>query len=92
MDTLTSLSVADEVMQSTTPVTASYVYTAPSASETSAMVSSAPATSAEQAVVSEATTAIASPTDATRYTVQDGDTLGEHFGNNRCSNRGKYRA
>ena len=40
------------------------------------MVSSAPATPAEQAVVSEATTATASPADATRYTVQDGDTLG----------------
>ncbi|WP_167711128.1 LysM peptidoglycan-binding domain-containing protein [Weissella cibaria] len=68
--------MADEVMQSTAPVTASYVYTAPSAYETSAMVATAPATSAEQAVVSEATKAIASPTDATRYTVQDGDTLG----------------
>ncbi|MFL4499261.1 NlpC/P60 family protein [Weissella sp. MSCH1] len=76
VDTPTSLSVADEVMQSTAPVTASYVYMAPSASETSVMVSSAPATPAEQAVVSEATAAIASPTDATRYTVQDGDTLG----------------
>ncbi|MGY4842368.1 C40 family peptidase [Weissella cibaria] len=70
--------VADEVPvePSLAPVTASYVYTAPSASETSTMVSSAPATPAEQAVVSEATTATASPADATRYTVQDGDTLG----------------
>ncbi|MBD1502152.1 C40 family peptidase [Weissella cibaria] len=76
VDTPTSLSVANDVIQSTAPVTASYVYTAPSASETSTMVSSAPATPAEQAVVSEATTATASPADATRYTVQDGDTLG----------------
>ncbi|TVV24453.1 LysM peptidoglycan-binding domain-containing protein [Weissella cibaria] len=76
VDTPTSLSVADDVLQSTAQVTASYVYTAPSASETSTMVSSAPATPAEQAVVSEATTATASPADATRYTVQDGDTLG----------------
>ncbi|MCT0957251.1 peptidoglycan endopeptidase [Weissella cibaria] len=76
VDTPTSLSVADDVLQSTAPVTASYVYTAPSASETSTMLSSAPATPAEQAVVSEATTATASPADATRYTVQDGDTLG----------------
>lgn len=76
VDTPTSLSVADDVLQSTAPVTASYVYTAPSASETSTMVSSAPATPAEQAVVSEATTATAIPADATRYTVQDGDTLG----------------
>ncbi|KIU24497.1 C40 family peptidase [Weissella cibaria] len=76
VDTPTSLSVADDVLQSTAPVTASYVYTAPSASETSTMVSSAPATPAEQAVVSEATTATVSPADATRYTVQDGDTLG----------------
>lgn len=76
VDTPTSLSVADDVLQSTAPVTASYVYTAPSASETSTMVSSAPATPAEQAVVSEATRATASPADATRYTVQDGDTLG----------------
>lgn len=76
VDTPKSLSVADDVLQSTAPVTASYVYTAPSASETSTMVSSAPATPAEQAVVSEATTATASPADATRYTVQDGDTLG----------------
>ena len=76
VDTPTSLSVADDVLQSTAPVTASYVYTAPSASETSTMLSSAPATPAEQAVVSEATTATANPADATRYTVQDGDTLG----------------
>ncbi|MCG4287672.1 NlpC/P60 family protein [Lactobacillaceae bacterium KNUT 0156] len=48
VDTPTSLSVANDVIQSTAPVTASYVYTAPSAS----------------------------PADATRYTVQDGDTLG----------------